>query len=1399
MSNKFQNEDFKSESELVSAGGTKANLLNATKIYSPKTTNVLETDLRKNNDSAITAPSVGNDVTQGYEAGSRWIDTVAQKTYFCISNSTGAAIWKESGSGGGVGGVDIIHVQTAEDAALADFTQNGLEIIASPIILHGLKSFRLIHQAASTRDFKDIISVDRKFRGKNVTFELDIVSSAEASNLTILFRDETPGLEADIVPSQSITTEAQSITATVASGSPTLNGMDVATFNKLRLGMLITGPGIPSGTRIDGLTPATLSATMSQNATTSNSSTKKISSLTTKRKFTFNLKDSCTQFSYKISALQEANFPESYVDDIIVQLTEYAKTTASITVPTVEIVQSSSLNQTTSIGTATITGALATNSNTGIFSYDPVTGIYTVSKNSKFNISASVRSSGAAASLPVIVVNGADTSASSTSPLASYWNSVSWSGDLLAGQTFFVKNAGNPCDIQRVYVSARTNPSTETKTIPLSSSVIVTEPDSYLQMNGFSVAAGSVGTKILTLASPTYLKNEGSAFRYVKDSVNGDYVEALLDGQYSFSFNFDSTATSTTNYTLGFSKNSTQLTTDYTGINPENQLGMTYTQDAPHLTWSGVLKSGDKIRIHSVSNGHLTSQGLVYSQFSVSYVGSTKIINPSTDQKVEIPTHELRFEGASARGSVATAIVKFDTLARIKGDGFEVINTAADGTYVRIKKAGKLDVSVTLYFGSFSAFAITRNQTLLTNIPSTSSEYLSGDGVQGNNEYGSASWSGEVKVGDIIRVASQVNPANTSSINFNLLLQETSVAVALQNVAPRWDNSDTSVRISRSNGETISAGTDNIRFSSLDNVIGTSAYFNTNGFITTESGIFTLNAIVLCTTSATRGVDVYVNGTFYKRATDSISSDTFNVNFTDYFPANSYITLRFAGSGATLSTANSGHWFTISKVGKTQGTVDVTPFVQIPQNEVEAIEALTTTSTFGSTNTGVPVLNITKNTNKGIIQVLSSAAEGTSFKVLKDCTIDVSATALAGSGAIMITRNSNILTTAFPTGFFLAGQHMFAGPVFGNLDTTISCSVGDIIRIQRQDNVSTSILSVILTATALSPSIATPTEQVSSDTIPFVFKATAITDSDPVGTFNTFSYLTSGSVAVTINTTPPTQSTSDMNINGVRLYSRAMNTTSGSATPARFDIKVGKGLKSKEVLAYANAAKSAALRYSGNFNGSNVEDYDTTVIYDETTGVLILTAGISGSTNNTRAVGLDASRNAYPNGYFVFNASKSPSLVSIPNLQQRVAYLSDVKPSGTTGGTSISGAQTRTLNILVDPTGFVTSLASNQFTLPAGTYEIYATAPAYRSQRHKARVRSITDGGATVLSGSSEYAFNADTTQSISTISGVFTITTSKTFDIQHTFEVGSALGLGVNSSFGDAEVFTQVKITKIK
>ena len=49
------------------------------------------------NYSAITAPTINDDVTKGYVVGSTWVDTVSGFTYVCVNNTQGAAVWNQDG------------------------------------------------------------------------------------------------------------------------------------------------------------------------------------------------------------------------------------------------------------------------------------------------------------------------------------------------------------------------------------------------------------------------------------------------------------------------------------------------------------------------------------------------------------------------------------------------------------------------------------------------------------------------------------------------------------------------------------------------------------------------------------------------------------------------------------------------------------------------------------------------------------------------------------------------------------------------------------------------------------------------------------------------------------------------------------------------------------------------------------------------------------------------------------------------------------------------------------------------------------------------------------------------------------------------------------------------------
>jgi len=92
MSGKIQNADIKSEAELIAGGADKTFLPRTTKFYSPKTGEILEVIIRKNNYSAIVNPTASDDSTQNYEVGSRWVNTATGRTWTLLDSTTSAAV-----------------------------------------------------------------------------------------------------------------------------------------------------------------------------------------------------------------------------------------------------------------------------------------------------------------------------------------------------------------------------------------------------------------------------------------------------------------------------------------------------------------------------------------------------------------------------------------------------------------------------------------------------------------------------------------------------------------------------------------------------------------------------------------------------------------------------------------------------------------------------------------------------------------------------------------------------------------------------------------------------------------------------------------------------------------------------------------------------------------------------------------------------------------------------------------------------------------------------------------------------------------------------------------------------------------------------------------------------------
>ena len=143
----------------------------------------------------------------------------------------------------------------------------------------------------------------------------------------------------------------------------------------------------------------------------------------------------------------------------------------------------------------------------------------------------------------------------------------------------------------------------------------------------------------------------------------------------------------------------------------------------------------------------------------------------------------------------------------------------------------------------------------------------------------------------------------------------------------------------------------------------------------------------------------------------------------------------------------------------------------------------------------------------------------------------------------------------------------------------------------------------------------------------------------------------------------------------------------------------------------------------------------------------------------------------------------------------------DQKAEGTDGGSATIGArQTRDLNTVRHNTITGASLAANQITLPAGTYEIEGTVPAVYSRITKSWLRNVSDGADAII-GTAVRSQGADgQRQTInSLLTDVVTIAAQKVFRIEqeHDYAVPDH-GLGIACGHGSPEVYTTIKIRKI-
>jgi hypothetical protein len=1098
-----------------------------------------------------------------------------------------ASSWKEVGAAGGVGGVDILFAQTFDQAALSDFTQTGL-VLSTISPLHGGVSALLVHQAGVPQSFKQVIAVDPKFRGLNQVLELNVKSNASAGNVTISVYDET-------------------------------NAASILASTQLNLSTATSG-------RKDSVA--------------------------------FTIPLTCASLSYTITALQEAGSPETRIDDIVCQINTAALLETSVTVPVITAWQSYIPTfQGFGPSPSAIEMQWRQNGENVDIRGKFVSGVATAVE-ARVGLPAGLSSAGTGV-IPSIQMIGTGIRGFAT---AAIWTILTEPS--VSYVTIGVQNGSNQglAKLNGSTILANGDPftffasvpcaglsATVDKVIPLTQSGLIQEGDSSLEINTYA-GYGSTNTKIVRFSF--IQSNIGSDILYSSSPTLGDSFTAQSTGIYTFSASINSPVG--VYGVIGLTKNltGTDLSAAISGLSAAKALQISVTPQVsgiigdPLVSWSGALIAGDIIRVHTDGSVPNTAARC---HLSATKQGSLKQVSVSSDQKIKIPTSELRFEGASSRGTGAdTAIVKFDTLAKIRGDAFSVVSTAADGTVITMLKDGNLSISSSLFHSTAIYSYLSINQLIRTTNPVVNEILASGGGTSG--PVANPSWSGKVLEGDVIRVSTNNTPVANGVNNLNLSFQEQDISVSVTNTLPQFSESDSSVRVDTANGYGSTSLNKIRRFSNVRDNIGTDVEYvdsavNGASFTAKSSGIYKISYTDAFAVSAYLGISKNASNLTTNVQLLPISEvlaceygDTatgcYNVTWSGYLLSGDVIRPHSQGS---TSTANNNS-FTMSKVGKPNVTgVDVTPFVNVPQPESQSAFitgagpiASTTVKTAIQSSSGSGIFSY--NTTTGI------------WTVLKACTVDLSFSANANTASIATPSINAGTKDAFDSTTASSGA-------WASCSLSTSLQAGETFSFSAGGNAINSHRISVL-ATALSDQILTVPETFSTDTAGLNFVTSAqytltTLPNAPVGTVLSFYY--GGSSNTIIQSVAPAQSLDSIRQNGLLITSRASFAAGSSQTShSTFAIQIGKGLKGMQLDAYFATGKIQQLSYDYYVAGGT--EQGMTKSYNEITGVLFIDAGlcVNGATTTVRYAGLDTINNAArSSAYLVINASKNPALVGI--------------------------------------------------------------------------------------------------------------------------------------------------------
>ena len=445
---------------------------------------------------------------------------------------------------------------------------------------------------------------------------------------------------------------------------------------------------------------------------------------------------------------------------------------------------------------------------------------------------------------------------------------------------------------------------------------------------------------------------------------------------------------------------------------------------------------------------------------------------------------------------------------------------------------------------------------------------------------------------------------------------------------------------------------------------------------------------------------------------------------------------------------------------------------------------------YGSTNNKIPYFtNEVSTDGSGIVTVENDSTNGFSITALIDCTVNFSWSVNANAAtAFGVSLNSSQLTTgisSITTSDRIAYDDTSSSGVNATISASINLKAGDVLRPHTESSPPAGTANrnhLSFTAISEAEHVITPAKATLSDWISFTptWSAGFGSPTNNEGRYRQVGDSIECQITATVGTVAPSVGYIELPF-GLTIDT---NKVSKQNTTAQDGPLVG-GYEQNS----ASQSQQGNIVLATNTDNQKVYFGPVQNISTDHLGIASAVSATVTSTGREIAVNFKVPIAEW--------SSDANFLAAIP--VDRVCYVKDLKASSSPGGTFTSGSwQTRDLNTLEGDTTFI-SLSSNQITLQAGTYDIDSSCRVSGiTNAHQARFRNITDS-TTEIVGSSAHSGGGDD-QSESFCNGVITITSTKTFELQHRCATTvTTVGFGRSNGFGEGELYSQIKITKRK